>query len=108
MTPDFEVCPSGTLAQLAAVTEERDAFMASSRIAQANETLANARLAFMIHSAGQAFELPSGWRCTWICDYGDERETNSHRTAFDAIDAAMLYREELRVAREIESTGPEQ
>lgn len=50
---------------------------------------ANARLAFMIENASQIFMLPTGWRCAWTCDFGDEHQVSSHCTAFDAIDAAI-------------------
>ena len=108
MTPDFEVCPSGTLAQLAVMTEERDAFMASSRITKANEATANARIAFMSDAEAKVAQYPPGWRCEWVCDWGDQHSTACYPDALEAIDAAMKECSELRAAREIEPKGSDQ
>lgn len=90
--------------ELAAMAEERDAFMASSRIAQANEATANSRLAFMVDAQAQVAEYSMGWNCEWHCDYNDKHETGCYPAAIEAIDAAIKARDELRKAREIEPT----
>lgn len=87
--------------ELAAMTEERDAFMASSRISKDNEATANARLAFMIDAQAQVAEYSMGWDCEWYCDYNDKRETGCYPNAIEAIDAAIKARDDLRKAREI-------
>ena len=94
--------------ELAAVTEERDAFMASSRITKANEATANARIAFMSDAEAKVAQYPPGWRCEWVCDWGDQHSTACYPEALEAIDAAMKECSELRAAREIEPKGSDQ
>lgn len=94
--------------ELAAVTEDRDAFMASSRITKANEATANARIAFMSDAEAKVAQYPPGWRCEWVCDWGDQRSTACYPEALEAIDAAMKECSELRAAREIEPKGSDQ
>jgi len=94
--------------ELAAVTEDRDAFMASSRITKANEATANARIAFMSDAEAKVAQYPPGWRCEWVCDWGDQHSTACYPEALEAIDAAMKECSELRAAREIEPKGSDQ
>ena len=94
--------------ELAAVTEDRDAFMASSRITKANEATANARIAFMSDAEAKVAQYPPGWRCEWVCDWGDQHSTACYPEALEAIDAALKECSELRAAREIEPKGSDQ